>query len=220
MCALVFCGVAVTSSYSLQFLWGIINKIRFVSLLARAICLQSRFCDAPTLDHSLRHCAGSLQDTVSQSGTQQRKPESDKVDLPEDALASEVEVALRQVAANFRRISDFNALTCLQLEANKKASLALRKSKSKRKRDDSADQSVSSSAAPSSPSAMVPSSDLSPVTSKEMRPASSPPGLIALEPSTSAVFADPDSKADWRRFTFSSIVIGIVVSYVATRWPQ
>ncbi len=154
---------------------------------------------------------------MSQSGTQQRKPESDKVELPEDALASEVEVALRQVAANFRRISDFNALTCLQLEANKKASLALRKSKSKRKRDDSADESVSRSAAPSSPTAMVPSSDLSPVTNKEMRPASSPPGLITLEPSTSAVFADPDSKADWRKFTFSSIVIGIVVSYVATR---
>jgi hypothetical protein len=56
-------------------------------------------------NHSLQHGTGSLQDAITQSGRQPRKPESEKVDLPEDAVASDVELALRQVAANFKRVS-------------------------------------------------------------------------------------------------------------------
>ncbi len=105
--------------------------------------------------------------------------------------------------------TDLSFLTHVKLEANRKQSLTLRKSKSKTTSGVKIDQPNSAS------NSEVLLANESGNTCSEL---SSPLQSNAAQSSHATSSSAAESNVKWRNFTMSSIVVAIVVSVVATRW--
>lgn len=96
----------------------------------------------------------------------------------------------------------------MQLETNRKESIALRKAKSKTTSGDESDQGASATVPPDGR------------IGGHSMPNNSNSTMPPPQSSTSNAYAPAvaaDSRADWRKVTFTSVVLGIVISLVVIR---